>query len=97
MGHQELFLINTLDRIVNHEFDFNMIHAPFQGRERPPIARMHSLFALYRMVQLERKSGISRGANSELMKENLNGFSDGELTDFGSSIVSALQNWFFND
>lgn len=97
MGHQELFLINTLDRVVVQEFDFNMIHAPFQGRERPPIARMHSLFALYRMVQLERKSGIYQSANSELMKENLTSFSSGELTDFGSSMVLALQKWFLND
>jgi hypothetical protein len=96
MGHQELFLINTLDRVVRHGFEYNMIHAPFQGKARPPIARMHSLFALYRMVQVERLYGIRDSGNSQLMDENLKSFSSGELTEYGEAILAALQKWKLN-
>lgn len=50
MAHQELFLVNLLDRLVNEPWDYNQVHAPFQGMKRPPIGRLHSMWALYRMV-----------------------------------------------
>jgi len=57
MAHQELFLITLLDRLINQAYDYHEIHAPFQGRKRPPIGRIHSLWALYRMVQFQNKIG----------------------------------------
>lgn len=44
MAHQELFLINLLDRLVEENADYSLAHAPFQGIVRPPIGRLHSLY-----------------------------------------------------
>ncbi len=96
MGHQELFLINTLDRLVQQGFEYSMLHAPFQGKERPPIARLHSLFALFRMVQFERENGILRSNNYDLLCDNIQSFRDGELTPFGLKTVESICAWASN-
>lgn len=93
LGHQELFLFNTIDPIVNSPYEQNMLHGPFQGKDRPPIARMHSLFALFRMVQRERENGINKSLNSELLQKNLISFQSRELTGFGQGLVNSIQKW----
>ena len=93
MGHQELFLINTLDRLVQTGSEYSMLHAPFQGKERPPIARLHSLFALFRMVQFERENGLNTSTNLDLLVANLSSFKENELTDFGSKVVENIHFW----
>ncbi len=87
-AHQELFLINLIDRLVNEEFDGHEIHAPFQGRVRPPIARLHSLWALYRMVQYQKVTGEVDQRHLELLSYNAKSFADGELTSLASTLVS---------
>jgi hypothetical protein len=85
-AHQELFLLNFVDRLINSQFDYNLIHAPYQNKERPPIGRLHSLHALYRMIQFIK---IIDPKNENLnfyiskFKLNLNSFMPGELTEFG--------------
>lgn len=88
LAHQELYLLNLLDRLVMKEFDYNEIHAPFQGRKRPPIGRLHSLWALYRMIQFERTIGVSIEHHSELLKANCAAFEKSELTDFAKFLVT---------
>ncbi len=55
LGHIELFLVNTLDRLVTAKLDKSFVVAPFQGVPRPPIGRLHSCHAIYRMLWFDRK------------------------------------------
>lgn len=87
LAHQELFLINLLDRLVNQAFDYNEVHAPFQGTKRPPIGRLHSMWALYRMVQFQRIQNEVDPKYRELLLKNVEAFEDQELTPFGKQLV----------
>lgn len=87
MAHQELFLVNLLDRLVNQPFDYNEVHAPFQGTKRPPIGRLHSLWALYRMVQFQRSTGEINKKHQDLLRQNTEAFEDQELTSFAKKLV----------
>jgi hypothetical protein len=92
MAHQELFLINLLDRLVEEGFDHRLIHAPFQGRERPPIGRIHSGYALFRMTLFERRIGYaSLGRHMDLLDRTIATFSDNELTPFARSLIDAIR------
>ncbi len=87
LAHQELFLINLLDRLVNQPFDYNEVHAPFQGTKRPPIGRLHSMWALYRMVQFQEIQSEVDQKYCELLQKNVEAFEDEELTSFGKKLV----------
>lgn len=87
LAHQELFLINLLDRLVNQPFDYNEVHAPFQGTKRPPIGRLHSMWALYRMVQFQKIQNEVDYKYRELLVKNVEAFEDQELTPFGKKLV----------
>lgn len=86
-AHQELFLINFTDRLVNEKYDFNLIHAPYQNKARPPIGRLHSLHALFRMIQFV----VNFDPHNEKLpffiskfNQNINSFALNELTEFGA-------------
>jgi hypothetical protein len=87
LAHQELFLINMLDRLVNQPFDYNEVHAPFQGVKRPPIGRLHSLWALYRMVEFQMKNNNVNQKHKDLLHQNALAFEDQELTPFAKKLV----------
>lgn len=87
LAHQELYMLNLIDRLVVKAFDHNEIHAPFQGRKRPPIGRLHSMWALLRMVQFERKIGANFERHADLLKQNCLAFDPQELTEFGKFLV----------
>lgn len=87
LAHQELFLINLLDRLVNQPFDYNEVHAPFQGIKRPPIGRLHSLWALYRMVEFQMNNNITNQKHKDLLQKNAQAFEDQELTPFAKKLV----------
>ena len=95
MAHQELFLINLLDRLIEEDFDFNMVHAPFQGKKRPPIGRLHSLYALFRMIQFQRRAGLLPAKYESLFLETANSFSSSELTSFGHNLVNQTASLLF--
>jgi len=87
LAHQELFLINLLDRLVNQTFDYHEVHAPFQGVKRPPIGRLHSLWALYRMVEFQMNINNVNQKHKMLLRENAQAFEDQELTPFAKRLV----------
>ncbi len=91
MAHQELYMLNLIDRLVVRKFDYNEIHAPFQGRNRPPIGRLHSMWALHRMLQFERKIGVNLEKHANLLKQNCKAFEVKELTEFGKILVSIAE------
>jgi len=91
MAHQELFLFNVLDRLVEAEADFNLVHAPFQGIVRPPIGRLHSLYALFRMVEFEKQAGLPHERHQQLVFDTIDSFKDFELTDFAKQLVQSMR------
>lgn len=90
MAHQELFLFNLLDRLVRTEADFNLVHAPFQGVVRPPIGRLHSLYALFRMVEFEKQAGLPHERHQQLVFDTIDSFKKFELTDFAKRLVQSI-------
>lgn len=91
MAHQELFLFNVLDRLVHAEADFNLVHAPFQGTIRPPIGRLHSLYALFRMVEFEKQAGLPHEKHEQLVFATIDSFQSFELTDFAKRLIQAIK------
>lgn len=93
MGHQDLFLLNTIDRLIVKDADYYLAHAPFQGKLRPPIGRLHSYFALFRMVQFQVMLGNQPEHYIRLFNETLSSFAKNELTEFGHQLVSAARGY----
>lgn len=87
MAHQELFLLNIIDRLVNAEADYKLVHAPFQGISRPTIGRLHSLYALFRMIQFQDLLGVSTNHHRELHQKTMSTFGESDLTSFGKQLV----------
>ena len=68
--------------------DFNLVHAPFQKRARPPIGRLHAAHALFRMQQFEKLAGIKASTHhAVLMRETASTFAPGELTEVAKLLV----------
>lgn len=91
MAHQELFLFNVLDRLVQAEADFNLVHAPFQGVVRPPIGRLHSLYALFRMVEFEKQACLPYERHEQLVFSTIDSFQSFELTDFAKQLIQSIK------
>lgn len=89
MGHQDLFLLNIIDRLIQQEADYRMAHAPFQEKLRPPIGRLHSYFALYRMIQFQNQAGLDPQRYLQLFNETRASFAQDELTEYGFQIIEA--------
>jgi HEXXH motif-containing protein len=87
MAHQELFLLNIIDRLVTAEADYKLVHAPFQGVNRPTIGRLHSLYALFRMIQFQDLLGVSSHHHRELHRKTMSTFAESDLTDFGKQLI----------
>lgn len=90
LGHQELFLLNVYDRLVSEGADAQLAWAPFQQTERPPIGRLHSAHALFRMIQQQDAGGRSSRANRLLLRETIATFQPGELTPFASALMKQV-------
>lgn len=97
MAHQELFLFNVIDRLVETKADFNLVHAPFQGTVRPPIGRLHSLYALFRMVEFEKQAGLPYERHQKLVFDTIDSFDDFELTDFAKQLVRSIKMRTLNE
>ena len=92
MAHQELFLFNLLDRLVESDADFKLAHAPFQGTKRPTIGRLHSFYALFRMVEFERSAGLPSAHHAELLLATAETFEPNDLTEYGHRLANAVVN-----
>lgn len=88
LAHQELFLLNLVDRLITAEADYRLVHAPFQGRQRPPIGRLHSAHALFRMVAHEHATGDPRlEKHLQTLHATIETFVAEDLTVFGRHLV----------
>lgn len=90
LAHQELFLVNLVDRLVHSSSDYSLAHAPLQGTERPPIGRLHSAHALFRMRNLQMSAGWEHTETNRLLAETCRSFTGDELTPFAAEIVSKV-------
>lgn len=92
MAHQELFLLNLVDRLVLKQFDNNLEFAPYQNMSRPPIGRLHSCHALYRMLQY--KYSTSKNELMSKFKKNIENLHEYELTQFSKGLIDEVYNPF---
>lgn len=90
LAHHELFLINLYDRLINPGFDRSLKFAPFQNKERPPIGRLHSLFAIYRMILSRRRSGAEFANDADVYKATEESFGSDELTPFAKAMLESM-------
>ena len=90
LAHHELFLINLYDRLINPEFDRSLRFAPFQNKERPPIGRLHSLFALFRMILSQRRCGADFANNLIKYTATEESFGSNELTPFANAMLESM-------
>ncbi len=87
-AHQELFLLNLADRLVNSDSDFSLVHAPFQNKLRPPIGRLHSAHALFRMIDIEQKIQHENYLpHKKTLEETIDSFKAEELTPIGQRLI----------
>lgn len=91
MAHQELFLINLLDRLADKAYDSSLAYSPLQKCLRPPIRRLHSFWALFRMLQFACKNNVEHFKLKNDFDMNLSTFKDNELTNFGEKLIQAVQ------
>lgn len=87
LAHHELFLLNLVDRLIRAESDAERRFAPFQGRERPAIGRLHAAHALARMLGLARCSGAGERHLAESLRATLATLPPRLLTPFGAELV----------
>ena len=96
LAHQELFLINLVDRIVLPGREAGLDYSPLQKTERPLIGRFHSAHALFRMIQFERLNSMaSIEATTELLRKTLEKITLADLTPFGSDMVTNVFSKIF--
>lgn len=87
LAHQELFLVNLVDRLVNESSDFALAHGPLQGKQRPPIGRLHAAHALFRMRNFRKSMGWNFDQVQLLLQETCATLHRSELTALAFSIV----------
>jgi hypothetical protein len=90
LAHHELFLINLYDRLVVPEFDKSLRFAPLQKKVRPPIGRLHSLYALFRMIQTKRRTGSEFANDLSMFRATEDTFGKDELSPFAREMVAAM-------
>lgn len=90
LAHQELFLVNLVDRLVNSSSDYSLAHAPYQGTQRPPIGRLHSAHALFRMRNLQKQVGWKHDETDRVLAETCRSFTSEELTPLAAELVEKV-------
>lgn len=93
LAHQELFLLNMLDRLVTNSSNPKLIHSPYQGKERPTIGRLHSAHALFRMIKAGKiKNDPSTNEHIRYLKDTIVTFNKDELTELGSYLIDIYKS-----
>jgi len=97
LAHQELFLINLIDSLINEKFLSNLQYSPFQREERPPLGRLHASHALFRMTEY---SLISENKNYKKIEkdfgEMIKTLHDYELSHLGKEILKSYKLFYNN-
>lgn len=88
LGHQEVFLLNLVDKLSPGHARSSFKYAPFQRKLRDPLGRLHSYFALYRSIELSYLSQKSpfpfclEDNYEEMLEVNKVSLTQDELTPF---------------
>lgn len=90
LAHHELFLINLIDRLIDESFDRSEKFSPLQKKSRPPIGRLHALYALFRMTQFMAVAGHEISENRQKIGETIDTFESRELTEFSQQLLEAI-------
>lgn len=93
LGHQELFLINFFDKLTISGDQKLTVFSPYQGKPRPPIGRLHSLCAVYRMIQYSIYAKIEYQILLEQFWETTKTLNEGHVTNFGASLISVFEDY----
>lgn len=96
LAHNELFLINFYDRLIKVGQDNEFAYSPYQNQARPPIGRLHSLWAIFRMLQFGRMQNTSVDKELELFDKTINSL-EGILTEFGNKLIYSIKHYAEND
>lgn len=92
LAHQELFLINLVDRLLTEPASSGVEYSPYQRKDRPGIGRLHSAHALFRMIQWHEHLGdeLNRREHARLLAETVQSFRPEDLTELGGKIVNGV-------
>jgi HEXXH motif-containing protein len=87
MAHQEMFLLNAYDRLVQPAGDDVWRFSIFARTRRPTMGRLHAAHAIFRMIQVARATH-QRALRLRLqMWMTTRTFREGDLTPFGQALV----------
>src|SRR5690606_24140787 len=97
LAHQELFLINLVDSLINEKFISNLEYSPFQNKERPPMGRLHASHALFRMTEYSFKY---KNQSFQQIKydfgEMIKTLNEYELSDLGNEMLKKYKTFYNN-
>lgn len=97
LAHHELFLINFYDRLTLENSDGVNIFSPYQKLERPPIGRLHSLWALFRMIQYGKREGKSVQNELTLFNQTIQTLENNIMTEFGTTLIKTIRDYLENN
>lgn len=90
MAHQELFGLNLVDPLVP-KGSTQESYSPFQGKARPPLGRLHSAHALYRMIGFEKIIAPELvSSHQDLLASTIKTFAASDLTEFGHQLCHTI-------
>ncbi len=95
LAHQELFLINTTDRLVAAGGDKVLKYAPLQKTDRPTIGRLHAAHALYRMIKFQESIDHDSSHNKRLLKQTCLTLESNELTVLAKQMIEKVYSQCF--
>ena len=93
LAHQELFLINFFDRLTLEKSDGVNAYSSYQKKDRPPIGRLHSLWALFRMIQYGQYINNPIENEFKLFQSTLQTLSGNIMTDFGTALIETIRDY----
>jgi HEXXH motif-containing protein len=87
MAHQELFVLNAFDRLVQPSADNVMRYSIFAGVRRPTIGRLHAAHAIFRMIQVARATEQGSRLLRGQLRLTTRTFRSDDLTPFAQRVV----------
>lgn len=90
LAHHELFLINTIDRLVRHAENQEFKYSPLPKKMRPTIGRLHASHALFRLVTFKESIGKNSEQERRQLHETCSSFNIEELTVFSERLIKEV-------